>query len=267
MTTLRPLAEWPADSRAQIKGIFTDIDDTLTDEGQMKAPGLDALFRLQRAGLLVIPITGRPAGWCDLIARMWPVDAVVGENGAFYFRYDHSARQMIRSFADDPDSRRENRRRLDMIGKAILAEVPGAAIAADQTYRETDLAIDFAEDVVPLEEADINRIVDIFHQHGATAKVSSIPVNGWFGTYDKLTMAKTLMQDQFSVDLETQNTQYVFVGDSPNDAPMFGYFANAVGIANVRPFAERCEALPQWITMAPRGAGFCELAEALLETR
>jgi len=173
----RPLAEWLPDSLTKIRGVFTDIDDTLTDDGRMGALVLDALFRLQRAGLLVIPITGRPAGWCDLIARMWPVDAVVGENGAFYFRYDHNTRQMIRRFVDDPDSRKKYRRRLDMIGKAVLAEVPGAVPAADQAYRETDLA----EDVGPLEEADINRIVDIFNQHEATAKVSSIHVNGWFG--------------------------------------------------------------------------------------
>ena len=230
----------------------------------MEAPVLDALFRLRRAGLLVIPITGRPAGWCDLIARMWPVDAVVGENGAFYFRYDHDTRRMVRRFADDPESRTENRLRLEAIGEAVLAAVPNAAIAADQPYRETDLAIDFAEDVGPLDEADIDRIVDIFERHGATAKVSSIHVNGWFGTYDKLTMTQGLMQEIFAVDLAAEIDRWVFAGDSPNDSPMFEFFDNAVGVANVTPFAGRCDALPRWITTAPRGAGFCELAEALL---
>ena len=267
MTTLRPLSEWSPELRARIKGVFTDIDDTLTDGGQMEAPVLDALFRLRRAGLLVIPITGRPAGWCDLIARMWPVDAVVGENGAFFFRYDHAARRMVRRFVESPASRAENRNRLEVIGKAVLAAVPGAAIAADQTYRECDLAIDFAEDVGPLTEPDIDKIVAIFHQHGANAKVSSIHVNGWFGSYDKLTMAQRLMREIFSVDLTADNDRYAFVGDSPNDAPLFGYFDNAVGVANVRQFAERCDALPRWITAAPNGAGFCELAEALLSVR
>lgn len=267
MSALRPLTEWPADQRVRIKGVFTDIDDTLTDAGRMEAPVLDALFRLQRAGLLVVPITGRPAGWCDMVARMWPVDAVVGENGAFYFRYDHDARRMVRRFADDSTSRAENQRRLADLGEKILAAVPNSAIAADQAYRECDLAIDFAEDVGPLTDSDIDRIVDIFHEHGATAKVSSIHVNGWFGTYDKLTMAKQLMQEIFSVDLAAEKDRYVFVGDSPNDSPMFGFFDNSVGVANVRPFADRCDALPRWITDAARGAGFCELAEALLSVR
>jgi HAD superfamily hydrolase (TIGR01484 family) len=233
----------------------------------MEAPVLDALFRLQSSGLLVIPITGRPAGWCDLIARMWPVDAVVGENGAFYFSYDHGSRRMERRFVDDTDTRAENRRRLDNISKAVLTAVPNAALAADQAYRETDLAIDFAEDVGPLNDSDIDKIVDLFHQHGATAKVSSIHVNGWFGTYDKLTMTKNLMTEVYTADLTAEQDRYVFVGDSPNDAPMFGFFDNAVGVANVRPLAERCDALPRWITSAPRGAGFCEVAEALLSVR
>ena len=123
MNTLRPLTEWPPERRARVKGVFTDIDDTLTDRGHMEAPVLDALFRLRRAGLLVIPITGRPAGWCDLIARMWPVDAVVGENGAFYFRYDQSERRMVRRFVDPPDSRAGKRRRLEKIAEAVLAGV------------------------------------------------------------------------------------------------------------------------------------------------
>jgi len=264
---LGPLAAWPVDSRARVRGVFTDIDDTLTDNGRVEPPVLDALFRLRHAGLLVIPVTGRPAGWCDLIARQWPADAVVGENGAFFFRYDQDARRMIRRFADDVETRAQNRRRLKAIGEAVLAAVPGAAVAADQPYREADLAIDFAEDAGPLDSAAVDTIVGIFRAHGATAKISSIHVNGWFGNYDKLTMANRLMREVFSVDLEADNERYVFVGDSPNDAPMFGFFRNAVGVANLRPFADRCDALPRWITRSPRGAGFVELADALLSAR
>lgn len=267
MSTLRPLSDWSGERRKAVIGVFSDIDDTLTEDGKLGARVLEALFRLQRAGLLVVPITGRPAGWCDLIARMWPVDAVVGENGAFYFRYDERNRRMIRRFADDADDRAEKRRQLEKIGEDVLAAVPGAAIAADQPYRETDLAIDFAEDVGPLDDSDVDRIVDIFKHHGAAVKVSSIHVNGWFGSYDKLTMTQWLMREVFSVDLSADNHRYTFVGDSPNDAPMFGFFNNSVGVANVRPFADRCDALPCWITTAPRGDGFCELADALLSVR
>ena len=267
METLLPLTDWPAARRRRVEGVFADIDDTLTTDGRLHASVFDAMQRLGAAGLRVVPITGRPAGWCDMIARMWPVDAVVGENGAFYFRYDAAARRMVRRFLDDADVRAENRARLAAVRDDILAAVPGAAVAADQGYRETDLAIDYAEDVTRLDDAAVGRIVEIFERHGATAKVSSIHVNGWFGTYDKLGMTRRLMDEAFGVDLDAARDRFVFVGDSPNDAPMFGYFPDAVGVANLRDFAKRCEALPRWITVAAQGEGFCELAEAILAVR
>ena len=267
MTTMEPLAQWPVEARARVEGVFADIDDTLTTDGRLPASVFEAMERLRAAGLMVVPITGRPAGWCDMIARMWPVDAVVGENGAFYFRYDSPNRRMIRRFVDDAETRADKRRRLESVRDAILAAVPGAAVAADQPYRETDLAIDFAEDVGPLDATAVDRIVATFVQHGATAKVSSIHVNGWFGDYDKLGMTRLLMDEVFGTDLDAARDRFVFVGDSPNDAPMFGFFPDAVGVANLREFADRCEALPRWITTAAQGEGFCELATAILAVR
>jgi 3-deoxy-D-manno-octulosonate 8-phosphate phosphatase KdsC-like HAD superfamily phosphatase len=145
--------------------------------------------------------------------------------------------------------------------------VPGAAIAADQQYRESDLAIDFREDVAPLAETDVQRIVEIMQLRGLTAKVSSIHVNGWFGTYDKLTMTRTLMLDAWAVDLDLERGRYVFVGDSPNDAPMFEYFPNAIGVANLRAHAARIAHLPAYITRGECGAGFREAADCILAAR
>ena len=116
--------------------------------------------RLRAAGLIVIPVTGRPAGWCDLIARQWPVDGVVGENGAFYFRHiDARAADGARSMPSTPPTRAADRARLQAIRAEVLAEVPGAAVASDQAYREADLAIDFCEDVAPLPPEAIDRIL------------------------------------------------------------------------------------------------------------
>ena len=230
-------------------------------------PALVAMERLRAVGLLVVPVTGRPAGWCDLIARQWPVDAVVGENGAFYFRYDEDARRMIRVFADSADIRSQNKQKLEAIASDVLAEISGAAISADQPYREIDLAIDFCEDVAPLSRAAVGEIVAIFARHGATAKVSSIHVNGWFGTHDKLSMTKQLLRNEFSQDPGSIAEQFTFAGDSPNDAPMFAFFDNAVGVANLADCADDCDALPQWITASPRGAGFVEIAERILSVR
>ena len=198
---MQALAAMPLTVAAGIRVVLTDIDDTLTTEGRLPADAYAALERLEQAGIQVVPITGRPAGWCDHIARMWPVRAVVGENGAFYYAYDRQARRMVTHYWTDAASRQASRKQLDAIRDRVLAEVPGAAVASDQDYRVADLAIDFCEDVPPLPEADIGRIVRIFEAAGAQAKVSSIHVNGWFGDYDKLTMTRTLFQREFGMDV------------------------------------------------------------------
>ena len=263
---MRPLAEW-TDAGSNLRGVFTDIDDTLTLSGRVPGRVFAAMERLQQAGLLVIPVTGRPAGWCDMIARTWPVDAVVGENGALAYRYDAAARKMQRLYADDAEQRDLNRKRLAELAPVILAAVPGARIAADQAFRETDLAVDFAEDTGPLSDAEIQQIVEAFEAAGAVAKVSSIHVNGWFGSYDKLAMTRRLMAEIFGQSEQQLKSGFTFSGDSPNDAPMFGFFDQSVGVANLVPFASRCEALPTWITAGEGGDGFVELVDHLLAVR
>jgi len=262
-----PLSEFPIKERRAVRGVLCDIDDTLTTGGRLTADAYAAMERLERAGLQVVPITGRPAGWCDHIARMWPVAAVVGENGAFSFRYDRSRRVMKRAFADDAATRAANRERLRAIAADILRAVPGCAIAADQHYRETDLAIDYCEDVARLPREAVDRIVALMQARGLTAKVSSIHVNGWFGAYDKLAATRRLVREEFRADLDASRESYVFVGDSPNDAPMFAFFPHSIGVANIREFAGRLEHEPRYVTSAASGAGFCEAAERLLAGR
>lgn len=139
---MRPLSQMPDAVAAGIRLVLTDIDDTLTCEGRLRAEAYAALEELTQAGFVVAPVTGRPAGWCDLIARFWPVAGVVGENGALYFAYDQEARTMRRVYAAPAAERAANRARLDAIRARVLAEIPGAAVSADQAYREADLAID-----------------------------------------------------------------------------------------------------------------------------
>ena len=126
------------------------------------------------------------------------------------------------------------------------------------------IAIDFCEDVPRLPGDAVERIVALMEVEGMTARISSIHVNGWFGAYDKLTMTRSLLAEAFGIDLDAERERFVFVGDSPNDAPMFAFFPHAVGVANVRDFAERIAALPAWVTRQASGAGFAELADFLL---
>jgi hypothetical protein len=263
----RPLAEMPQAVRRSIRFVLTDIDDTLTTDGKLTVAAYAALDRLRAAGRIVIPVTGRPAGWCDHIARMWPVDAVVGENGAFYMRFDAARRKLVRRFVDVNADRATQRARIAAIGAAIIKSAPGSALASDQQYRETDLAIDYCEDVPPLPRAAVDRIVALMHAEGMTAKVSSIHVNGWFGDYDKLAMTRTLMREAFALDLDAARDAFAFAGDSPNDASMFAFFPNAVGVANLRSFLDRIATLPAYITTREAGAGFAELVDVLLDDR
>jgi hypothetical protein len=195
---------------------------------------------------------------------MWPVAAVVGENGAFYYRYDRDHRKMERRYFKTIEQRAADRARLEEVKVKILAEVPGCAVSADQAFREADLAIDVCEDVLRLPATEVERIVRIFEAAGAQAKISSIHVNGWFGDYDKLTMTRRLFHEVFKEDLEAIKSQVIFAGDSPNDQPMFGFFPNAVGVANIKEFSGRMSVLPAWVTQQEGGWGFAEMVEVLL---
>jgi HAD superfamily hydrolase (TIGR01484 family) len=223
-SVVKPLSALPVETARSVRVVLTDIDDTITTEGMLTASAYVSLERLYRAGFLVVPVTGRPAGWCDHIARMWPVDAVVGENGAFYFMYDRNQKKMRQHFWATAEELRRNRARLAEIEREVLGTVPGTALASDQTYRVADLAIDFCEDVPALPDTAVDRIVAIFEKAGAQAKVSSIHVNGWFGAYDKLSMARILLEQAFGIDWGTARESVLFAGDSPNDEPMFAAF-------------------------------------------
>lgn len=250
-----------------IRFVLTDIDDTLTHEGKLPANAYSALESIKKDGLIVIPVTGRPGGWCDHIARMWPVDGVVGENGALYFHFDPAAGKLVRTFWKSEDQRKADRKRLNAIRDEILENVPGSAAASDQPYRDADLAIDFREDVPALPKEDIDSIVAIFEKHGAKAKVSSIHVNGWFGDYNKLAMTRRMMADVFDIDIDTQNRSIAFLGDSPNDDPMFGFFDLSIGVSNIVNFRDRLEHGPRFVTNGGGGDGFAEFAMMLLAAR
>lgn len=250
-------------SKKKLRFVFTDIDDTLTEDGRLLPEAYTALWRLQNAGIHVVPVTGRPAGWCELIARQWPVSGVIGENGGFYFRYHE--RTMLRHFAFNAHTRADNQKKLDRIRAEILTAIPGAAVASDQFCRMMDLAIDYCEDVTPVPPAQVDKIVSIFKKHGAQAKISSIHVNGWFGDYDKLSMCHVFCKREFDLDLIQQNATAAFVGDSANDEPMFEFFENTFGVANIRKFEKSMQHLPRYIASLNGGHGFAEITEVLLK--
>jgi HAD superfamily hydrolase (TIGR01484 family) len=269
LVSMKPLAEF----KNPVHTVFTDIDDTLTDEGVLRPEAYASLWSLHEAGIRVVPVTGRPAGWCEMIARFWPVHGVIGENGGFYFRYlgnpenGEAEKKMKRHFVVDEKTMAKNREALDQVRNEVLKNVRGSAVASDQFSRLMDLAIDFAEDVGPLPEKDINQIVSIFEKHGAIAKVSSIHVNGWFGKYDKLSMTKIYCANELGFEFAKENSSLAFCGDSPNDEPMFEAFKNSFAVANIVNFADRLKFKPAFLSEKPGGHGFVQIAKRLLEIK
>ena len=265
--SLEPLARIDPAQAAAIHTLITDIDDTVTTDGRLTAHAYGALERARASGLRVIVTTGRPAGWCDHIARMWPVDAVVGENGALCYWYDAGQRKLRVRHSLDEAGLAANRGRIAEVAQAVLRAVPGTALASDQFCRLYDLAIDYCEDVPRIGEAGVAEVVRVMEAAGMTAKVSSIHVNGWFGRHDKLSMTRTLVRELWGLDLDADRARFAYAGDSPNDAPMFGHFPHAVGVANVHDFVGRIDALPRFVTRGRSGEGFAELVAQLVAAR
>ncbi|MBS0434961.1 MAG: HAD-IIB family hydrolase [Proteobacteria bacterium] len=260
----RPLADCPDAAFAAVCGVLTDIDDTLTHEGAIEPQALDALAALRAAGLPVIAITGRPAGWSEPFAREWPITAIVAENGAVALFMRGGELQI--EYAQDEATRTHNAQRLAAAARRVLREVPGSTLARDSAGRITDIAIDHSE-FAHLDEAAVARVVALMQDEGMNATVSSIHVNGWFGDHDKWSGARWIVQRLLGRELEAERARWVYVGDSTNDQLMFEHFPLSVGVANLMRFAAQLHTWPAWISAGERGRGFAEVAQRLLAAR
>ncbi len=269
---MKPLVDWPATARRDIVGVFTDIDDTLTTDGTITPDALQALADLKADGLHVIPITGRPVGWSEPFARAWPVDAIVAENGAVALHVEHKSglkslsskhSALSKLYQQDAATRAAHYARMQQVAARVLHEVPGAALAQDSAGRETDIAIDHSE-FAQLSPEQIAQVVALMQREGMTVTVSSIHINGWFGAHHKLAGARWIVRELFGRDLDAEIGRWVYVGDSTNDQIMFEHFPHSVGVANIRRFEAKLTHPPRYITRGERGAGFAEVARAIL---
>ena len=279
MDTLKPLSDWSLPERTPLVGILTDIDDTLSTEGAVPAPVVQALADLKAAGLHVIPITGRPVGWSVPFAAAWPVNAIVAENGAVALVADQEnsgqiglegttdkRQQLSKIYQQDGATRSANFVRMQQVLARIEAVVPGARRATDSGGRETDIAIDHSE-FTQLPQAQIDQCVQLMRAAGMSATVSSIHINGWFGAHNKWEGARWIVRTLFGRVLEDETDRWVYVGDSTNDQVMFEHFGHSVGVANIARFVAQLQHLPRYVTQGARGAGFAELVHHLLAAR
>jgi len=272
---MHALADWPLEARHQVVGVFTDIDGTLTTGGRITPDALQALAQLKAAGLLVIAITGRPVGWATPLAATWPIDALVAENGAVALVPAHSQdmaaapsasplqKTVSRLYQQDAATRAANSAAMQAVAQQVLQEVPGAQLTRDSAGRETDLAFDYAE-FTSLPSAAVQQVLAVLQRNGMHTTVSSIHIHGCFGDFNKWQGACWIASELLKRDLQQELDRWVFVGDSGNDQAMFQHFTHSVGVANIRHFAATLAHLPRYITPAERGAGFAQVAQALL---
>ncbi|MBT7766713.1 MAG: HAD-IIB family hydrolase, partial [Bdellovibrionales bacterium] len=223
-----------------------------------------ALWRLKEAGFCLVPVTGRPAGWCDHIARFWPVDAVIGENGAFIFYMGESRLKRFDLLEDS--ERAVNQQQLVKLRELISQQFDQACWASDQQYREYDLAVDYCEDVTPWSSQKLQQLMELCRKAGANFKLSSIHLNIWFGDYTKRSAIESwLLSGAVGAPFSPPPlADWIYVGDSPNDAPAFELFRQSVGVANIAPYLDTIDHCPTWLALGEGGEGFLELADALI---
>lgn len=269
MPPLLPLAEWPLLERQGIIGVFTDIDDTLTTAGELTADALAALCDLRAAGIPVIAITGRAVGWCLPKIRDWPVDAMGAEGGAVLLlppALDGDGAP-AKLYQQDESTRAEHRALLQTVADQVLREVSDVRIAPGAEGRETDIAFDHHE-FARLGAAQLARVRQLLLDAGLTVAVSSIHIHGRVDANDKFTGACWIVRALYGRDLAAELSRWTFVGDSANDEAMFQALAGtSIGVANVREAAGGLQHWPRFVTQGERGAGFAEVAAALLSAR
>jgi hypothetical protein len=247
-----------------VRALFSDIDGTLTTRGRIEPETYAALAALEAAGVAVVLVTGRPAGWGQALLSLAPVTAVVTENGGVTFlrphgRGHHGAAKVYGvPIADLPLWRQ----RMHAAVAEVARQVPAARLSSDSAYREVDLAIDWNEEV-SLSERDAHVVTDILRQAGFRAVRSSVHVNFCPPLFDKLSACLHVVREVFGGSVGAL-TPYVYVGDSLNDAPMFAGFPRSVGVANVRAWWDELPARPRFITEGEEGRGLREVIARVL---
>jgi len=254
---LLPISQMDASAVTDIRYVLTDMDETLTRHGRLQAATYRALEDLQSAGVKVIINTAAPAGWCDQMARMWPVDGVIGENGGLFFRRDTHGSVIREFWHDDPAATEAD---LKSIAAEIMRLHPDLSFADDQPFRQTSIV--FNRNLGPVAQAEV---ADSLHRVGAKTALNNLWLLAWIGQYDKLAMARRILKAHFSFDIDTRRSELAYVGDSENDGPMFEFFEHTFGVSTVVEALDRLIAPPRWITKGPGGAGFVEVASAIIQ--
>jgi HAD superfamily hydrolase (TIGR01484 family) len=260
---MQPLSSLSVETCRRIRGVVFDVDDTITAGGRIQREAFTALWRLRAAGLISIAVTGRPLGFAELMARMWPISFAVGENGAGFVQVTDHVRT---EYWDDDSTRAEQQQRLRVIRKSIERSLPWVRISDDNWARRCDLAFDIGERMRATPE-QVAALREQIVNSGAHALVSSVHAHVQLGDHDKARGVVRGAQALLAVDIDHARDQFLFIGDSGNDAAAFAFFPVSVGVANVRHHLSALPTPPAFVSSLERGEGFAEIIDTLLSRR
>ena len=239
------------------KVIFTDVDDTLTWQGELPQTTFTAMHQLKEANISLVPVTGASAGWCDCLLKTWPIKHIIGENGAFIMSQSDRGHTLLNP-EKNHQQMDQDLAQLKSLGAALNKKFPEIYFTQDQSYRISDVAFDIGQ-ATDVDPDRTQAATEWLRQQGVKAHASSIHINSWIGEHNKATSAKKWLQlNGLTVD------DALFIGDSPNDEAMFRHFPCTVGVANIKRFLSKLDTLPRYITQQQGGFGFAEMAAVVL---
>ena len=256
---MKPLSKLHQKKIEKVKVLMFDLDGTFVGNNILKSSTYRSLEKLRLHGIKAVVVTGRPAGWCDLIAKWWPVDSVIGENGALSFGMLNG--KMQREIFDTAISLEESNKLLDSLFKDIKSNYEGVHLTTDQPFRQWDMALDISEEY-SMDMEEVKKIYDFCISKGANAAISNIHLNIWYGKYNKCAMALRILEN-WNMNIE----ECIYIGDSPNDAPMFKVFPLSVGVSSVKEYTDFMSDFPSYITNNDANQGFEELVNLILATK
>ena len=253
---MKPLSQIKRDEINEIKALLFDLDGTFVSDDRLRSSTFECLEKLRQKSIKRVAVTGRPAGWCDLIARWWPVNSVVGENGAF--SYTMSDGRIIRKTFDSSNRLSAHQKKLSLLFDDIKSNFGDIHMAADQPFRQWDLALDISEEQ-DMDDDKVKAIYDFCISNGANAAISNIHLNVWYGNYNKLDMSLKIL-DEWNL----REHECMYIGDSPNDSPMFNHFPFSVGVKSVLKYKDIMDHFPSYLTTGDSSEGFEELTNFIL---
>jgi HAD superfamily hydrolase (TIGR01484 family) len=258
---VKPLSSLSATEARLLRGVCFDLDDTLLDHGKLHEQTYSALFRLRDAGLTLYGVTGRPAGWGEVLARMLPVQAIVAENGAVVCALRGERVQLLDSV--DPATRAARNEQLRSLLLAFGERFPDFTPADDVRARISDRTFDIGEfrTVAPERVSEASAYL---REQGARVFVSSVHLHATFDYADKASATVRLLADDSGLDATLVRHAYAYLGDSENDASCFAAFAVSIGVANLR---GRPTLRPRYVTSRAMGSGVVEAAGVILSLR